>query len=112
MKRLFRQKRYIFLLLSLGVLWYALAPASAQNNASDIILYASTASVKVGNFSNVSDSTAAGGIRIYNADAGMTKLPNALASPSSYFEMTFNAQAGVAYRLWVRSKADNNSPYN
>jgi hypothetical protein len=26
--------------------------------------------------------------------------------------MTFTAQAGVGYRLWVRGKADNDSPYN
>src|SRR5205085_10308861 len=61
---------------------------------------------------SVADTTAAGGARIWNPDAGVAKLTNALANPANYFEMSFPAQAGVPYRLWVRSKADNNSPYN
>src|SRR5262249_44769576 len=79
---------------------------------SDVILYAADATVRVGNFSVVSDSSAAGGARIGNPDAGAPKLVDALASPSTYFELTFSAQAGTAYRLWVRGKADNDSPYN
>ena len=31
------------------------------------------------------------------------------ANPVDYFEMTFNAQAGRAYRLWIRGKALNNA---
>ena len=112
MKRFFRQMWCVCFLLVSGVIWFGLGSTAAQTNASEIVLYASTASVKVGNFSNVSDSSAAGGTRIYNADLGAAKLANALTTPSSYFEMSFNAQAGVPYRLWVRSKADNNSPYN
>ncbi|MBI3652031.1 MAG: IPT/TIG domain-containing protein [Acidobacteria bacterium] len=84
----------------------------SPSTASDVVLYAAEAAVKVGNFSVVSDPTAAGGASIYNPDAGAPKLANALASPTSYFEMTFNAEANTAYRLWVRAKADNNSPYN
>jgi endonuclease/exonuclease/phosphatase family metal-dependent hydrolase len=112
MERILRRVGYSLLLLSLGVVWFALTPASAQTSATEIVLYASTASAKVGNFSNVADATAAGGARIHNSDAGAAKLATALVNPSSYFEMTFNAQAGVPYRLWVRAKADNNSPYN
>src|SRR5688572_13755015 len=112
MERILRRVGYSLLLLSLGVVWFALTPASAQTSATEIVLYASTASVKVGNFSNVADATAAGGARIWNSDAGAAKLATALVNPASYFEMTFNAQAGVPYRLWVRAKADNNSPYN
>jgi len=40
-------------------------------------------------------------------DAGAPKLSAPLASPTSYFEMTFNAQAGIPYRLWIRGKAQN-----
>lgn len=79
--------------------------------AGEIVLYASEA-VKVGSYFVVSDGAAAGGARLWNPDAGAAKLANALANPPSYFEMSFNAQAGVPYRLWVRSKADNNSPFN
>jgi hypothetical protein len=40
-------------------------------------------------------------------DSGMAKLNTALANPAHFFEMTFYAQAGVAYRLWIRGKAEN-----
>ena len=79
--------------------------------AGEIVLYASEA-VKVGNYSVVLDATAAGGARIYNPDAGMPKLSAALANPTTYFEMTFNAQAGIPYRLWMRGKANVDSPYD
>src|SRR5262249_42496797 len=70
------------------------------------------ASNRVGSWQVVSDATAAGGARLWNPDAGAAKLANPLASPGSYFELTFTAQAGVGYRLWLRGKADNDSPYN
>src|SRR6185369_656359 len=55
---------------------------------------------------------AAGGSLLRNPDAGATKLAAPLASPGSYFELKFSAVAGQAYRLWARSRADGNSPYN
>jgi len=58
----------------------------------------------------VNDSTAAGGALLHNPDAGAAKLSNALASPGTYVEMQFSAQAGVAYRLWIRGKAQGNDP--
>jgi hypothetical protein len=57
----------------------------------------------------VADTTAAGGARLWNADRAAAKIATALAAPANYFEMTFNAQAGVAYHLWMRGKADKNS---
>src|SRR5262249_46238377 len=60
----------------------------------------------------VSDATAAGGARMSNPDAGAAMLSQPLAKPKTYFEITFTAQAGVPYRLWLRGKADNNSPNN
>ncbi len=78
----------------------------------DVVMYAAEAPVRVGNWQVINDATAAGGSRIWNSDQGAAKLAGPLANPASYFEMTFNAQAGVGYRLWVRSKADSDSPYN
>jgi hypothetical protein len=46
--------------------------------------------------------------RMSNPDAGAAKLTTPLASPSNYFELTFQADAGVAYHLWMRGKAVNN----
>ena len=73
----------------------------------NVVLYASEATTKVGNWQVVSDSTAAGGARLHNPDQGAPKRTTALASPADYFEMSFNAQANIPYRLWVRGKAQS-----
>jgi hypothetical protein len=78
-------------------------------NASEVVLYTADAVVVGGAWSRVADPTAAGGTRLWNADKAAAKLVTALAAPASYFEMTFEAQAGVAYHLWMRGKADKNS---
>ena len=85
----------------------ATTPAAPAPGAGDIVLWAAEASKKVGAWSVVADGTAAGGSRISNPDAGAAKKSTALANPSDYFEMTFNAPAGTNYRLWLRSKAQN-----
>ena len=95
-----------------GTWWGRLALASPPPAASDVVLYASEASVKVGNWQVVADQTAAGGNRIFNPDAGQAKVVTPAANPTSYFEMTFTAQAATPYHFWMRSKALNDSPYN
>ena len=74
----------------------------------NIVLYAAEALVKAGNWQVVPDATAAGGLRLWNPNAGAAKLTTALAAPAHYFELTFNAEAGKPYRLWVRGKAEAN----
>lgn len=76
--------------------------------ADDIVLYAADASARAGTWRVVSDSTAAGGSRMYQPDAGAAKITSPAASPGNYFELTFTAEAGRAYRLWMRGKADAN----
>ena len=84
---------------------------SAQTPSGDVVLYASQAPVRVGNWSVVGDPTAAGGSRLTNSDAGLAKITTPLASPNSYAEVSFNAVAGLPYRLWIRGKAEADSPY-
>jgi phosphatidylinositol-3-phosphatase len=86
-------------------------PAAALAS-NDIVLYASEATVKVGNWIVTTDSSAAGGARLWNPDSGAPKIVSPAASPANYFDMSFGAQAGTAYRLWIRGKAQNDSPYN
>ena len=81
-------------------------------SAQTIVLYASQAPVKVGKWSVVADSSAAGSFRLANTDNGAAKVTTALASPSSYVEIQFYANAGQPYRLWMRGKAASDSPYN
>jgi hypothetical protein len=75
---------------------------------ADVVLYASTAPTVVGAWSLVTDATAAGGARLQNPNAGAAKITTALASPVDYFELTFDADAGKPYHLWIRGKAISN----
>ena len=83
----------------------ATTPAPPPPAAGDIVLWAAEAPVKVGAWSVVADASAAGGSRLANPDANAPKKGTASGNPSDYFEMTFNAQAGLDYRLWIRGKA-------
>jgi hypothetical protein len=76
--------------------------------AREILLYASDATTVSGTWARVPDATAAGGTRLANPDKGAAKLVAPLASPLNYFEIQFEAEAGLAYHLWVRGKAENN----
>jgi hypothetical protein len=84
----------------------------ANAQSGDVVLYASETTAKFGNWVVEADATAAGGAHIRYPDAGGPKLTEPLANPTHYFETTFVAQAGVAYRLWMRGKADANSTNN
>jgi len=76
------------------------------------VLYAAEATVISGAWSVVTDSTAAGGARMQNPNAGAAKITPALASPANYFELTFTAEAGKPYRLWLRGIATANNYAN
>jgi endonuclease/exonuclease/phosphatase family metal-dependent hydrolase len=94
--------------LTIGAFLSAAASAATAGD-TEIVLHAKRAAVVKGAWSAVSDSTAAGGIRLANPDGGIAKLDTPSASPASYFELTFTPEAGRAYHLWMRSKAQNNS---
>lgn len=79
---------------------------------ANIVLYAPETLVKFGNWLIESDPTGAGNLRIRYPDAGGPRLTTPFANPTHYFEMTFNAQAGIPYRLWIRGKSDGNSTNN
>jgi hypothetical protein len=84
-------------------------PTNTTAGSGDIVLWAGDATVLAGNWRVVADSTAAGGRRIWNPNANVAKISAASAAPANYFEMTFNAEAGVPYRLWMRAKAEANA---
>ena len=74
-----------------------------------MVLYAAEAPIRSGAWSVETDTTAAGSSKLRHANAGAAKVSTALANPVNFFEMTFNAEPGRPYHLWVRGKADNNS---
>jgi hypothetical protein len=81
---------------------------AATSSPAEIVLNARTATVG-GGWTVTADSTAAGGARLQNPDLGAARLTTPLASPANYFELTFTAEAGRPYRLWIRGKATANS---
>ena len=86
----------------------AAPPPPPPTSAPEVVLYAAESLPPAGGWRVESDATAAGGRRLRHPDAGAAKLTSPLASPTHYFETTFEAQAGTPYRLWLRGKADLN----
>ena len=82
---------------------------AASSTTSEIVLYAADATSITGDWQIVTDASAAGGRRLQNPNAGAAKLSAPLAEPIAYFELTFNADAGRPYRLWMRGMATANS---
>ncbi len=91
-----------------GAVWNFRTGAPPAPGTGDVVLWASRASTLRGAWTVTADSTAAGGSRVATANAGV-RVSTPLASPTDYFEMSFDAQAGVPYRLWMRGKAVSNS---
>jgi phosphatidylserine/phosphatidylglycerophosphate/cardiolipin synthase-like enzyme len=83
-------------------------PPPPPSDPLEQVLHSSAATITGGDWVLVSDSSAAGGSRVYNPDAGAPKLNTAFANPPSYIELTFQAQANIPYRLWIRGRAHNN----
>jgi endonuclease/exonuclease/phosphatase family metal-dependent hydrolase len=98
--------------LALGAaLVTAMAGSAAAQTASngDIVLHAKSAAVMSGAWSLIGDATAADGLRLANPDRGAAKISTALAAPVDFVELKFTAEAGRAYHLWIRGKADGNT---
>lgn len=86
------------------------APASAAG--SDVVLYASDASLMRGQWTLGADPTAAGGKLATTPDNGWASTDATVANPANYVEFTFVAQANTSYRFWARLRARNNSGVN
>lgn len=84
---------------------------SAQS-PGDIVLYAAGGVVSGPRWATEPDPQAAGGSAVVNRDNGDAKLGAPLASPGSYLELTFTAEAHVPYHLWLRMKAQNDAFVN
>jgi phosphatidylserine/phosphatidylglycerophosphate/cardiolipin synthase-like enzyme len=83
-------------------------PPPPPSGAGEVVLYASEATLMVGAWHVETDAAAAAGAKMRHPDAGAPKLTSASANPANYFELTFDAVAGTAYRLWIRGRADSN----
>src|SRR5258705_70430 len=52
------------------------------------------------------------GIELATTDNGVSNTSQPLAAPVHYVDVTFNADSGTPYSVWLRLKALNNSKYN
>jgi hypothetical protein len=80
-----------------------------QPAAPDVVLRTANAEVVAGGWRRIADPSAAGGAALRHPDAGAPKLTTPLAAPANYFELSFQAEAGTPYRLWMRGRADADS---
>jgi hypothetical protein len=65
-----------------------------------------------GSWSRSSDPTSPNSLKLATPDKGRVSADTPLASPTDYVDVTFTANAGVPYRLWLRMQALNNNKYN
>jgi hypothetical protein len=72
------------------------------------VLYAADARV-VGDYQLVADPAAASGAGLWNPDRGVAKRAAAQAAPASYAEISFYAEAGRPYHLWIRGRGQRDS---
>ena len=87
-------------------------PITAPATHREIVLYTQSPTRTAGQFRVDADPSAAGGSAEHQPDLGAAKVTAPLAAPANYFDLTFNADAGTAYRVWIRAKADGNSYTN
>jgi hypothetical protein len=73
----------------------------------EIVLHAAAATNIVGDWRFVADPGAASGVRLQNTNFGVPKPATAAAVPVHAFDLTFQAEAGRPYSLWIRGKALN-----
>jgi hypothetical protein len=88
------------------------ASGTTTGGLSEIVMHASDAYTKGGNWAVVSSSGAAGGRAMRSADYGWSAPDFPYVSPAHQFEVRFDATAGTAYRVWVRLRAAADSKWN
>jgi hypothetical protein len=83
-------------------------------SAGNIVIYASDipAGAVHGMWSSTNDPTSPNGVKLVTPDNGWDTLGAPIAAPADYVDVTFNANAGVPYTLWLRIQALNNSKWN
>jgi hypothetical protein len=82
-------------------------PPPPSCDTREIVIHPGVSATVAGAWIAEAQSSAASGRLVRHPDAGAAKILTPMASPANYFEVTFDAQAGVPYRLWMRSRAQN-----
>jgi hypothetical protein len=94
-----------------GPVWSFTTAAAAPGN---IVVYAGDVPTSAlhGSWTKTSDPTSPNGTKLETTDAGESWINAPVASPTHCVDVTFNANAGVPYTIWLRLRALANSKYN
>ena len=81
---------------------------------SDVVIYASdiAAAALHGAWTSAPDPTSPSSLKLVTPDQGYAQTSAPLAAPLHYVDVTFNANAGTPYTLWLRLQAQQNSKLN
>jgi hypothetical protein len=89
-----------------------LPPSPAPTTVPEIVMHTTDARTISGNWSVAASTGAAGGRAVRSVDRGWSSPDAALASPTNYFDLQFDATANTPYRVWLRLRASGNSKWN
>ncbi|HXD74729.1 MAG TPA: hypothetical protein VN628_13370, partial [Vicinamibacterales bacterium] len=94
-----------------GDVWSFVTDPPPVSNTDNIVVYASDipASALHGVWSSATDATSPSGVKLVTPVHTPNLTGGALASPNDYVDVTFNANAGVPYTLWLRIEGTGNS---
>jgi regulation of enolase protein 1 (concanavalin A-like superfamily) len=88
-------------------------PPPPPPTATNVVVYASDiAPASLHGWTSATDPTSPSSVKLVTADNGVANADNPLASPTTYLDVTFPADANTPYTLWLRLKATANSKYN
>jgi hypothetical protein len=95
-----------------GSVWSFTTTTTAE--PVNVVIYASDipASARHGSWSAATDPTSPNSTKLVTPDNGVAQTTSALAGPTDFVDVTFVAQAGVSYTLWMRLQAAANSKWN
>jgi hypothetical protein len=89
-------------------------PVQPPASSGEIVLYGSdaTASMIHGAWKTASSSTSPNSVMLTTSNQGVANTSAPLASPTDYVDLTFSANAGTPYRVWLRLRAQNDNKFN
>ena len=87
---------------------------AGSSGAGNIVIYASDlpASALHGSWTVATDTTSPASKKLVTSDVKFQSPDSPLAAPADYVDVTFTANAGTPYTLWLRLQALNNSKFN